>query len=84
MPYEPVFTDEFENELKWRKKKDRATYGRIMKKLAEILENPDVGKPLGNVLTGKRRVHVGHFVISYKVEGNKVVLDAFEHHDNAY
>lgn len=84
MPYEPIFTDEFLNELKWRKKKDKTTYLRIMKKIAEILENPEIGKPLGNVLVDKRRVHIGHFVISYKVQGSTVIMDAFEHHDNAY
>ena len=84
MPYEPIFTDEFRDELAWRKKKDRANYNRIMKKLAEILDNPDIGKPLGNVLTGTRRVHIGHFVISYRVHGNTVTLDGFEHHDKAY
>jgi len=84
MTYEPIFTDEFRNELAWRKKKDRTTYNRIMKKLAEILENPKIGKPLGNVLVGTRRVHLGHFVVSYRVEGNTVILDGFEHHDNAY
>ena len=84
MPYEPIFTEDFRNELAWRKKKDRTTYNRIMKKLAEILDNPEIGKPLGNVLSGKRRVHVGHFVISYEIQGNTVTLDGFEHHDDAY
>ena len=31
MPYEPIFTDDFKNELAWRKKKDRTTYNRIMR-----------------------------------------------------
>lgn len=83
MPYKPDFTDECREELSWRKKKDRANYNRIMKKISEILETPDIGKPLTHDLFGKRRVHIGHFVLSYKIiEDKRIVLfDGFEHHE---
>ena len=86
MAYEPVFSDGFDKELRWRKKKDRGTYNRLMKKMQEILDNPELGKPLEHDLFGKRRVHVGHFVLSYKINEKEhtVIFDGFEHHDRAY
>ena len=42
--------------------------------------------PMGNVLKGSWRVHVGHFVLMYVIEEEKKVVRfyKFEHHDKAY
>ena len=57
-----------------------------MKKLAEIAENPNLYKPLRNVMKGEYRVHVGHFVIIYSVDdaGKIIDLKDIEHHDKVY
>lgn len=54
--------------------------------MKEILESPLHHKPLGNVLKGKRRAHVGSFVIIFSVDDNEkvVVFLEFDHHDKAY
>ncbi len=33
---------------------------------------------------GSKRVHIGHSVLIFKVVGNKVYFDDFDHHDNIY
>jgi len=67
-------------------KKDRKRLDAVAKKVAEILENPYRFKPLRGPMQGKRRVHVGPFVLVYEInEGRKVViLLDFEHHDTVY
>lgn len=31
-----------------------------------------------------KRVHLGHFVLVFKVVGDKIYFDDFDHHDNVY
>lgn len=68
------------------KKKDNSIYHRVIRKIIEISKNPELGKPLRNVLKGKRRIHVGSFVIFYSIDkkNETVTFLEFEHHDKAY
>lgn len=52
----------------------------------EIAANPSIGKPLEHQHTEIRRVHVGHFVLTFEVDNsrNVITLVDFEHHDKAY
>ena len=57
----------------------------LEKKIAFILKNPEQSKPLRNVLTGERRVHLmKSFVLRYTVEGDTIYILDFDHHDNIY
>lgn len=78
--------EDLEKSLQKLAKKDKKLYESVMKKILQIAYSPDIGKPLRNVLKGKRRVHVGHFVLIYSVDDNekKVTFLDFEHHDKAY
>jgi mRNA-degrading endonuclease RelE of RelBE toxin-antitoxin system len=80
--YKPAFTDKIQKELAYRRKRDRATYIQAMKKIAEILENPLIGKPQRAPLVGIRRFHIGPLVITYKInEAEKEVqFTSIEHH----
>jgi len=57
-----------------------------MKKILQVAENPYLGKPLHGKLKGKRRVHIGHFVLIYDREEKerRVIFLDFTHHDEAY
>jgi len=68
------------------KKKDKSLYQRVIHKIIEISENPELGKPLRNVLKGKRRIQVGAFVLFYSIDKKNEVVTflKFEHHDKAY
>lgn len=76
----------FEEELKKIEKNDKASYTKIVKQILKLSQYPYYGKPLKNVLKGKWRVHIGHFVLTYEIdEKNKIVkFLKYEHHDKAY
>ena len=84
MHYEPYLTPVFEKQTEKLKKKDRILYERVMKKIEQIIEQPEHYKPLSGPLAGKRRVHLDPFVIVYEIHGNVVVFDYIKHHDKAY
>ncbi len=78
--------EKLDKKLRELAKRDKVLHIAIQKKITKILENPYLGKPLRNILKGKRRVHVGHFVLIYEIDGEalKIVFLNFEHHDKAY
>lgn len=79
-------------ERKFRKiaKKDKPLIIAIYKKIDEIIANtPDTinrYKNLRHDLKGFKRVHVGPFVLCFKVDSkrNLIIFEDFEHHNNAY
>ena len=84
MRYIVEFSSQFEKSMKKLKKKDRALFNQIQKKLIDIVQNPERYKTLGNVLAGYRRIHFGPFVLIYKIENNIVRIISLDHHDKAY
>ena len=57
-----------------------------MKKILQLAEKPYLGKPLRGELKGRRRVHIGHFVLTYGIDEkeHKVIFLNLSHHDEAY
>lgn len=86
MTYRIVAHPGVQKEIEKLFKKDKIRYEYIKKKLKNLAEQPEIGKPLRNVLKGKRRVQIGSFVLIYEIDknDNKITLLTFEHHDNAY
>ena len=84
--YSQDIDEELVSRLKRLAKRDKKLYAAVQKKMAQIAENPYLGKPLRGLLKGKRRVHVGHFVLIYRIdeEEHRVILLEFAHHDEAY
>jgi len=80
--YEPVpdFIDQFEKLTR----KDRTLRERAIKKIDQILDNPEIGEPKKYRLKMARGVHVNPFVIVYMIVGDKIVFLWFDHHDQAY
>jgi len=48
--------------------KDSARFGQIEKKLLELAENPEIGKPLKQPLKGYWRLHIGHYILMYRID----------------
>lgn len=84
MEYQIKFTPFFEKQLKKLKKKDKALFERLTKKLKEIRKNPEHYKPLRNVLKGQRRAHLDPFVIIFELKDELVTVHYVKHHDSAY
>ncbi|MDO9326327.1 MAG: type II toxin-antitoxin system RelE/ParE family toxin [Methanoregula sp.] len=66
--------------------KDSARFNPIEKKLQEPGENPEIVKPLKKPLKGFWRLHIGHYVLRYKIDTNdqKIPLADYAHHDEIY
>jgi YafQ family addiction module toxin component len=68
-------------------KKNKKQYEIIMKKIAEILENPQHYKNLRSPLEDWKRVHIDRsFVLCFSVNENTrtVTLEDYDHHDHIY
>ncbi len=69
-------------------KKDKAIYEQVINKIEEIISSSDIGhyKNLRYDLKDKKRVHIGHFVLVFKFNKTKnlIEFDDFDHHDNVY
>lgn len=81
--YVLVIPPEFERILKSLKKK-ASLLSQLDNKIAKILKEPKLGKPLRNVLRNYRRIHVGSFVLLYEIHQQEIRLLDFDHHDNIY
>jgi mRNA-degrading endonuclease RelE of RelBE toxin-antitoxin system len=86
MTYQIIAHPGVQRELKKLHKKDKVLYEHIKKRLKILTEQPELGKPLRNVMKGRRRVQIGSFVLIYLIDmnDNKMTLISFEHHDDAY
>lgn len=84
--YDIEIEEELGRSIKKLQKRDKALYTALFKKILQLSEKPYIGKPLRSILKGKWRVHVGHFVLTYKIDESqkKIVLLDFSHHDEAY
>ena len=86
MTYEILPHPDVETTFRKMAKKDAARFAQLVKKLRELGENPEVGKPLRKPLQGLRRLHIGHYVLTYTFDKKKgvIALVDFTHHDEAY
>jgi YafQ family addiction module toxin component len=85
--YRDVYSEEIAKKLAKLKKKNPAEYSQVRKKMDSILENPDHDyKFLTHDMKGLNRVHLGHFVLIFKVDPkNKIIsFEDFDHHDTIY
>jgi YafQ family addiction module toxin component len=68
-------------------KKNKVMYEQVMKKIEEIIQNPQHYKPLKYDLAGERRVHImKSFVLKFEINesAKTVTFFFFGHHDEAY
>jgi YafQ family addiction module toxin component len=69
-------------------KKDEIKCEEVLKKIEEIINSPNVEhyKNLKHDLKDEKRVHAGHFVLTFSFikNENRIVFLDFEHHDNIY
>ena len=87
MAYLDKYSEELTKKLAKLKKKDITHYERIDKKIKEILENPTHEyKNLRYDMSDFKRVHVGHFVLIFRVNHQQKIIwfDDYDHHDKMY
>jgi addiction module RelE/StbE family toxin len=86
MNYSIIASPEVQKTLRRILKRDPVRYLELEKKLLFLSEHPEIGKPLKNVLKGKRRIHIGSYVLLYNIQqsDHTIVLISFDHHDDVY
>jgi mRNA-degrading endonuclease RelE of RelBE toxin-antitoxin system len=85
--YEDRYGDKIIEKLERLKKKDKINYTNVMKKIDQILLNPEHEyKNLRYTLKTQKRVHIGHLVLIFEINHEKKTLyfDDLDHHDNIY
>lgn len=70
-------------EKKVKKVKDNSVKEQIKNKIAKIIQNPEIGKPMRFARKGTREVYIGSFRLSYaySIEENKITFLDFYHKD---
>lgn len=84
MNYLPQSSPLFDKNFKRLTKKNAILKERTLKKIREILQNPEIGETLTQNLAGYRSVHVGNWIIIYRIVLQEVWFVNFDHHDYAY
>ena len=73
---EVIFDRRFQNTIS--KIKDAEVQKSIKNKVAKIIQNPEIGKPMRNVRKGTREVYVDSFRISYAFYKDKNIVEFLE------
>jgi len=84
MACRPITTYYFERKFKKLTKKDGLLKERIIRKLQDLIDNPEIGEPKRHALKGIRSAHLDPFVVAYVVIKDIVLLINFDHHDKVY
>ncbi len=79
-------SDELKSILKKLQKRDKTKYEAVIKKIEEIVNSSDPHhyKNLRYDMKDSKRVHVGHFVLIFRVAKDKIYFDDYDHHDKVY
>ena len=88
MTFKFIITPSLSKQLGKLVKKDRILALSIRKKIIQIIKSSriflDHLKNLKGDLSHLKRIHVGSFVLIFKVEDDIIIFDKFRHHDKAY
>jgi len=88
MTFKFIITPSLAKQLDKLAKKDRILALAIRKKIYQVINSDIVflehSKNLRGDLKEYKRVHVGSFVLMFKIERDVIIFDRFRHHDDAY
>ena len=85
--YRDLYSIEITKKLAKLKKKDPVEYSQVRKKMESILNDPHHNyKFLAHDMKGYNRVHLGHFVLVFRVnhQDKSVSFEDYGHHDSIY
>ena len=85
--YTDLYSEEITRKLSRLRKKDPTQHEIVLKKIHWIIANPDHRyKDLHYSMKGLQRVHLGHFVLVFRIDRVKklVSFEDYDHHDKIY
>ena len=77
-----IWSDKFKKEV--TKIKDSKLKEKLQKQIQNIVESPELGKPLRYNLKGERTVYVKPYRLIYAYQGTVLYLLRFEHRKEVY
>jgi len=75
-------SEKFKSQL--RKVKDEKLRDSVEKTLKDLLEDPNIGKPLRYSFKGFRVMRIGKYRLIYAIEGDEVKVYAIKHRKKVY
>ena len=88
MSFQIVISNKLKSFLSKLKKKDKATFVAVEKKILQISYFDVVSiqhfKNLKGGMSLLKRVHIGSFVLTFRVKGDTIVFESLTHHKGAY
>lgn len=88
MSFKIVIDDKLKAVLVKLKRKDKARFIAIKNKILQISECDGISiehfKNLKRNMSHLKRVHIGSFVLAFRVKGNTIIFERLAHHDDAY
>ena len=83
-----ILSSDFKKNVRAIKRKDKSLFDAVEKKISQIasldVQSLHHFKNLRAPLQAYKRVHVGSYVLLFRVENDTVILEAFNHHDQVY
>ncbi|HNW05668.1 MAG TPA: type II toxin-antitoxin system RelE/ParE family toxin [archaeon] len=73
-----------EKQKKILKSLDKKIEDQIFKKLEQLSENPELGKPLSHELSGCRSLHIGNYRVIYEFKSDKIYILSVGHRKYIY
>ena len=88
MSYHVIISNELKKTLTFLKKRDNTMFRALEKKMMKIATSDLLFiqhfKNLRSPLNDLRRVHLGSYVLLFRIKGDTIIFEAFEHHDLIY
>ena len=88
MSFKIVISDGLKKSLIVLKQKDKATYLAAKKKILQIASCDTISierfKNLRGSLKNFKRVHIGSFVLIFRIVDDTIIFEEFDHHDSIY
>jgi len=88
MTFAIIFSENLKKKIVILKQKDKKTYETLQKKILQIAScdkhTIEHYKNLRGNLRDFHRVHIGSFVLIFRVTDDTIVFEEFEHHDTIY
>ena len=88
MSFKITISDELKKDLAALKRKDKTTYVAVSKKIFQIAScdgnSIEHFKNLRGNLSNFKRVHIGSFVLIFRIVDDIIIFEKFDHHDRIY
>ena len=67
-------------------KKDKVQFEKVLKKIDDIIHSGNINhyKNLRKPLNNYKRVHIGHFVLLFRLDKDIIIFRYYDHHDKIY